>query len=217
MLHSSVRRSLGYSAEFGRGRILPLGKSVDSVVEEQDIDVYIAPDGVYEMIASYRKGIAVSAHLPHSKGGVGDLDAGTDGGGASVDGMESVGIHIIRKSGRTSYPGDHHITLLGVIESLTHLGQSPLQCGEDGVVSASGTPACLFLAFEIICRKYCHSYQCLLKILEILAYSLRKLMYEERLALDFVALTILVMWQHSAQIAGELSRIKLTHKYFLIA
>ncbi len=98
MLYSPVGRSLGYSPELGCRRILPLGKSVDSVVEEQDIDVNIAPYGVYKMVASYRESISIPADLPHCKRGVGDLDAGAYGGSASVDGMESIGVHIIRKS-----------------------------------------------------------------------------------------------------------------------
>ena len=112
MLNRAVRRGFGDGSELGGRRILPFGKAVDFIVEEDYVDVDIPADGMDEMIASDGKGITVSASLPYGKPGIGHLYAGGYCRSPAVYGMEAIGVHIIRKTGRTAYAADHHIAFL---------------------------------------------------------------------------------------------------------
>ena len=59
------RRALGHLAQRRGRRILPLGQSVDAVVEEHDVDVEITPDGVDQVVAADAQGVAVAGDDPH--------------------------------------------------------------------------------------------------------------------------------------------------------
>ena len=156
MLDGAVRRGLRDGAKLRGRRILPLRQTVDLVVEEDDVDVDVAPDGVDEMVAADGEGIAVAAGLPDRQPGIRHLDAGGDRRGAAVDAVEPVGIHIIRKPGGAADAGHHHVAFLIVIERLAHLGERALQGGQHRVVAASGAPADLLVALEILECKSCH-------------------------------------------------------------
>ena len=157
VLDGAVGRGFRDRAELGGRRILPLGQAVDLVVEEDDVDVDVAPDGVDEMVAADGEGIAVAAGLPDRQPGIRHLDAGGDRRGAAVDAVEPVGVHIIRKAGGASDAGHHHVAFLIVIERLAHLGERALQRGQHRVVAASGAPADLLVAFEILESQCCHN------------------------------------------------------------
>ena len=158
MLDGSVRRSLGDGAELRGRRILPFGQTINLVVEKDDVDVDIAPDGVDEMVASDSQGIAVTAGLPYGKPGIGHLYACRNCCCPSVDAVEAVGIHIVGQTRRAAYTRNHHIALLVVVQGLTHLGESPLKSREHCVVAATGAPPHLLIALEILKCKICHNY-----------------------------------------------------------
>ena len=149
MLHSTVRGCLGDCPELRGRRILPLCKTVDAVVEKDYIYVYVSPDGMYEMVSPYGKGIAVSAGLPYGQFGIGHFYPGGDCRCAPVDAVESVCVHIIRQSGGTAYPRHHHIALFLVAENFADTGHGPLQGCKHGMVPASGTPPHLLVTLEI--------------------------------------------------------------------
>ena len=98
VLDCAIRRGLGDGSEFRCRRILSLGKTVNLVVEQNHIDVYVPSDGMDEVVAADCQGIAVATGLPHGKGRVCHLDAGGNRRGPSVNGMEAVGVHIIWKT-----------------------------------------------------------------------------------------------------------------------
>ncbi len=98
LLDSPVRRGLGDRPELGGGAVLPLGEAVDLVVEQYQVDVHIAPYGMDEMVAADSKRVTVAARLPHAERGVGELDAGADGGSPAVNAVEPVGGHVIRQT-----------------------------------------------------------------------------------------------------------------------
>ena len=150
VFHGAVRRGLGNGAELGSRRILSLRKTVDLVIEQDDVDVDIAPDGVNEVVAADGKGIAVAAGLPYGQPGIGHLDAGRYGRCTAVDAMEPIRIHIIRKAGGTSDSGHHHVAFLLVVQGGTHLRESALQSSQHGMVPASGAPADFLVRLKIL-------------------------------------------------------------------
>lgn len=91
----TVRRRFRDKAAVARGGVLSLCQTVNLVVEQQDVDVDIAADGVDEMVAADGKAVAVARDLPHGHVGAGHLEACRDGGGASVDGVEAIGVHVV--------------------------------------------------------------------------------------------------------------------------
>ena len=97
MLDRSVRGSLRDGSQFGGRGILPLGHTVNLVVEEHQIDVDVPADGVDEMVTADSQRVTVAAHLPDAEIRIGDLHSGRDRGGAAVDAVEPVGVHIVRK------------------------------------------------------------------------------------------------------------------------
>ena len=98
MFHSTVRRGLGYRAKLGCRRILPFGHTVDLVVEEHYIDIHISSDGVDEVVSAYGQCVTVTARLPYAELRIRHLDTGSDGCSTAVNTVETVCIHIIRKS-----------------------------------------------------------------------------------------------------------------------
>ena len=98
MFDGAVRRGLGDGAELGGRRILALRQTVDLIVEEHDIDVDVATDGVDEMVSADGEGVAVAAGLPHGQGRIGHLDTCGDGRCTAVDAVEPVGVHVIWKA-----------------------------------------------------------------------------------------------------------------------
>src|SRR6188508_281299 len=52
------RRALRFLAERRRWRVLALGESVDAVVEQDDVEVEIAANGVHQVIAADRETVA---------------------------------------------------------------------------------------------------------------------------------------------------------------
>src|SRR5213078_4577299 len=91
-------RGLGLLAQLGSGTVLTLGQSINAIVEEDVIDVEVAPDGMNKMIAANRQGIPVARDHPNTQVRICTLDAGSNGGSTAVDTVEAVSIHVVRKA-----------------------------------------------------------------------------------------------------------------------
>ncbi len=59
------RRGLGDLAELRRRRVLALRQPVDAVVEQQDLEVDVAPQRMDEVVAADRQAVAVSGDHPY--------------------------------------------------------------------------------------------------------------------------------------------------------
>ena len=59
------RRALGHLAQRRRRRVLALGQAVDPVVEQHDVQVQVAADGVHQVVAADRQPVAVAGDDPH--------------------------------------------------------------------------------------------------------------------------------------------------------
>ena len=126
----------------GRGRVLSLGQPVDPVVEQDDVHVDIAADAVHEMVAADAQTVAVARDDPHLQVGTRHLQARRDGRGPTVDPVDAVGLHVVRETAGTADPRDEDELLARHLQRGQHL----LHLCQNGVVSATGTPAYVLVA-----------------------------------------------------------------------
>src|SRR5262249_57870755 len=126
--------------------VLALGQPIDAVVEHQDAEVEVAAEHVDQVIASDGERIAVARHDPYRELRPRDLEAGRDGGCATVDGMEAVGVDVVGEAARAADAGDEDEVLARHAE----LGQELLHLGEDGIVAAARAPAHVLVGDEIL-------------------------------------------------------------------
>jgi len=103
VFHRAVRTRLGDESARTGGRELSLGESVDTIVEQDHVQVHVLAHGVDEMVAADGQSVAVAAHLPHGESRVHDLDARGHGCRTPVNGLHGVGVDIIRQSARAAY------------------------------------------------------------------------------------------------------------------
>ena len=89
-------------ADAAGGRVLAFGQAVDLVVEQQDLQVHVAPQHMHQVVAANRQPIAVAGHHPHVELRVGELDPGREGRRAAVDRVEAVAFDVIRETGSNS-------------------------------------------------------------------------------------------------------------------
>src|ERR1700674_1207665 len=81
-----------------------------------------------------------------------DLDSGCHGRPAAMDRVEAERIHVIRKTARTADPGNDDELFAGNPE----LRKNGLHGGENGVITAAGTPADFLVRLKILLRKNWH-------------------------------------------------------------
>ena len=151
LLDRSVGRGLGDLAQLRSGGVLALREAVNLVVEQDDVEVHVAADGVDEVVAADGQRVAVARRHPHREARVGGLDARSHGVGASVDGVEHVGLHVVDEARRTADARHEREQVVGRVERVG---------AQNRVVAASGTPAYLLVALEIRRGVFvvCHGY-----------------------------------------------------------
>src|SRR5258705_10655345 len=88
--------------EFGRGTVLALSQTIDPVIKKDVVDVKIPPDGVHEMIAANGEGITVAGNDPDAEIGIGTLDTGRNCRRATMNAVESIGVHVVGESRRAT-------------------------------------------------------------------------------------------------------------------
>jgi len=121
-------------------------EAVNAVVEQQNVQVDVAAQGVDEVITPDAEGVTVASHHPDRQIRTGGGQASRDRRCASVDAVNTVGIHVIGEARRTSDSGDED----DVLALETHFRHEALDGGEDGVVAAAGTPANFLVGLEIL-------------------------------------------------------------------
>ncbi len=147
-LEGSERRRLGDLAPFGGRRDLSLGEAVDLVVEEQDGQVHVPPQSMYEVVPSDRQTVPITDHDPHVQVGTGDGKSGGDGRCSPVDRVHAVGVHVVGESRGAPDARDEH----GVLSAYPELGQQHLHRGENRVVATSGAPPHLLVGGPVLAR-----------------------------------------------------------------
>src|SRR6185503_1652469 len=130
-------------------RVLALCETVDSVIEQDDVDVEVAPDRVNQVIAADRKRVPVSGDDPHRQLGVRSFYPGRDCRCSPVDAVKPVGVHVIGEAARAADPRYEHCVLALDTEFWHHL----LNLREYRIISAAGTPSDLLIRHEIFSRQ----------------------------------------------------------------
>ena len=145
----AVRARFGTLSGLGSRRVLPLGKTINTVIEEQDIDVDITSKCMQEMVATNRQGVAVTGGDPDLQIGPGAFEAGSQRGGTSVNRVNSISIHVIREAAGATDTGKENDGLA----RNSQFGQHLLDLGQDCIVTASWTPAyCLIRGKITTCQ-----------------------------------------------------------------
>jgi hypothetical protein len=98
---------LQYRPEWGRAadlsrhrgrRELALGQPVDLVIEQQHLDVGIAPKCVDQMTGADTQPVAIAGHHPDIQIGPHPLQPGGDGRGPAMDAVQPVGVEVVREA-----------------------------------------------------------------------------------------------------------------------
>ncbi len=145
ILVGALRRSLGLRATEGAGRELTLGHAVDTVVEQDQVDVDVTTAGMDEVVATDGGAVAVAGDHPHAEVRVGQLHASGGSGSTTVDAMETIGVHIVGEArGAADAADDNDVFLL-----LTQLRENVLNGLQDGVVTTTGAPFHHLIACKI--------------------------------------------------------------------
>ena len=97
MVDRAERSRLGHLAGLRCRRVLPLGQPIDLVVEDQDVEPDVAPEGVDEVIAADAQGIAVATDHPDVEVRAGHSQPGSDRRCTTVDRVHPVGVHVVRE------------------------------------------------------------------------------------------------------------------------
>ena len=138
-------RALGDLPHRRGGRVLAFGQAVDAIVEQHEVEVHIAPDGVHQVVTADRQRIAVARDDPYAQVGPGCLHSGCHRGRAAMDRMDAVGVHVIRKPARAADAGDEHDLLARHAQRRQHF----FHLGQNRVVAATGAPAHILVAGKI--------------------------------------------------------------------
>ena len=77
-------------------------QAVDTVVQQNHVQVDVAAVGMDKVVAADGESVAVAAHLPYSEFRIGNLATGGNGSGTSVNGVHAVGIHIVGQTAGTA-------------------------------------------------------------------------------------------------------------------
>jgi hypothetical protein len=125
LLDRPHRTGLGLLAEFGGRRVLALGQSVDPIVEQQDVQVDVAPDGVDQMIGADRQPVSVAGDDPYRQLRIGALDARRNRRRAAMNPVKPIRIHVVGKPRRTADPRDEHEVLAGTATRAALSGSEP--------------------------------------------------------------------------------------------
>ena len=105
---------------------------------------------MYEVVAADGKAVAVAAYLPYGHLGVGHLEACGDCCRTAVDGVETVGVHIIGQTRAAADARDYRYAVRGHAE----FGHCLVERVKNGVVAAARTPAYTLVALVIGCLEF---------------------------------------------------------------
>ena len=146
IIDRTERGGLGFLAELAGGRVLPLGQAVDTVVQENDVDIDVATQDVDGVIAADGEQITIAGDEPYLKIGIGELDPGGEGGCPPVNRVHAVGIDVVGKAcGASDARNENKIFLLSL-----QLGQGLAHGGEHGIITAPRTPANVLISGEVL-------------------------------------------------------------------
>ncbi len=104
----SVRGGLGLLADFRCGRVLAFGEAVNFIVEQKNFQADVAAQHVNGVIAADAQRVTVSGGDPNFQLRIHQLQSGGHGRRASVNGVESKRVHVVREAAGAADAGNHH-------------------------------------------------------------------------------------------------------------
>ena len=125
---------------------MTFGQAVNAVIEKQDINIDVSTEDVHQVVATDAQPIAVSRDQPYVELWIGDLDASGDSRRTTVDGVKTVGVHVVREPARAADAGDKH----GIVLFSTNLGADLANLIENRVIASSRTPTDILIRLEVL-------------------------------------------------------------------
>ena len=99
------------------------------------------------MVGTDGEAVAVTRGLPNGQFGVAGLHAGSYSTATTVDGVETVGIQVVRHTARAADTG-YYYRLMG---RNAYLGHGFLHSGANSVVAATRAETYVLIGFELTC------------------------------------------------------------------
>ena len=91
-------RALGLLTLLAGGAVLTLGEPVNAVVEKKNLHIDVSADNVHEVVSADGKPVAVAGNQPDVQIGPRQLQPGGECRCATVNAVDAVSVHVIRKS-----------------------------------------------------------------------------------------------------------------------
>ena len=104
---------------------------------QEHVEVDVTAHFVYEVVTTDGEAVAVAADLPNGHLRVGGFETGGNSTTTAVDGVEAVGIHIVRQTRATSDARDNG----SVVWGYAYFSHCLMKGGENEVVATTGAPA----------------------------------------------------------------------------
>ena len=98
IFHSTVRTRFRHKATRTGWRILTFSKSVDTIVEQNHIDIYISAVSMNKMVTTNGKSITIARNLPNGKFWIHHLNTGSNCCCTTMNSLHSISIHVIRQT-----------------------------------------------------------------------------------------------------------------------
>ena len=149
LLHRAHRRRLRHRPRPRRGRILTFRQSVYPVVEENDVQIHIAPDRMKQMVAADRKAVPVPGDHPDTQLRVGNRQTRRQRRRPPVNAVDPIRVHVVGEAARAADARNKDRFLL----RHPRLRQDALHLRQDRVVAAAGAPAHRLIRYEILTRQ----------------------------------------------------------------
>ena len=102
---------------------------------------------MHEVITTDRQRIAVARDNPNVQLGASRLKAAGESRSPTVNAVHSVGVHIIRKTTRSTDTANEH----GILLRRARLSQNFFHLGQDRIVATTGAPTNVLIRSEVSC------------------------------------------------------------------
>src|SRR6202007_1868467 len=106
----------------------------DAIVEKENLDADVSAQQVNGMVSADGQRVAIPRGYPNFQFRVGDFESRGDGGGAAMDRVEPIGVHVVRETAGAANARDYDEILLSDAE----FRENRLHGRENGVGAAGG-------------------------------------------------------------------------------
>ena len=100
-----------------------------------------------KVVTTNSEAVAIACHLPYTQLWVASLNARSDSATATVNGIESVGVQIVRHTARTADTGYYYC----LVSRYADLSHGFLQCHTNSMVATSRTELYILIALKLTC------------------------------------------------------------------